>query len=228
MIRLEPVTERTFRAVVDMRLGEEQNKFVAPNVVSLAQAWLYYEEASPFAVCDGDTPVGFLMLDMDQAERTVGVWRFMIAPEHQGKGYGRQAMEAALALAREAGVYDAMYLDYVPGNDVARALYASLGFRENGKVEDGEIVMTLRLTDAPRLGFLTADEDDADDILALAAAATDAPFTDADALRNAVGDARVQRLTLYGETVGLVWDGELLLSGAALPYRAETESLARA
>lgn len=42
MVTLELVNERTFSKVVDMKLPEEQNRYVAPNVVSLAQAWLAY------------------------------------------------------------------------------------------------------------------------------------------------------------------------------------------
>lgn len=144
MIELKAVDECTFKSVVDMHLPPEQNRFVAPNVVSLAQAWLY-REARPFAIVEDGKPVGFLMLDWNEQEREAGIWRFMIAPEHQGRGLGRQAMEAALALIRNSGKFDSVNLDYVPGNDKARALYFSLGFRENGEIEDGEIVMILPL-----------------------------------------------------------------------------------
>ena len=54
MVTLELVNERTFGKIVDMRLSEEQNRYVAPNVVSLAQAWLHCDAARPYAVCDGE------------------------------------------------------------------------------------------------------------------------------------------------------------------------------
>ena len=47
MVIIELVNDDTFRAVVDMKVTQEQAKFVAPNVVSPAQAWLYYDAARP-------------------------------------------------------------------------------------------------------------------------------------------------------------------------------------
>lgn len=227
MIRLEPVNERTFKPIVDMKLPPEQNRFVAPNVVSLAQAWLYQKEARPYAILDGDTPVGFLMLDWDEGERTLGLWRFMIAHEQQHKGYGRQALQLVIQLARDTGLFDLLHLDYVPGNEHAQRLYASLGFRENGEVEDGEIIMTLPLTDHPKVGLLTADEEDLDDFSALieaerTAGAPIAPaFQDEDTLKKAVADGAVKRLTLMGKTIGLALNDALLLAEAFKAYQNE-------
>ena len=234
MISLALVNERTFGKIVDMKLPDEQNRFVAPNVVSLAQAWLSYDVARPYAIlCDGE-PVGFLMLDWDEGERTVGVWRFMIAREQQRKGYGRAALEATLALIRATGKFDLVHLDYVPGNDAARALYFSLGFRENGDVEDGEIIMTLPLTDAPQVGMTTADADDWDDFAELIedeqAAGTAIPgvFADEESLKAAIEEERVKRLTLMGETIGVALGDELLLAKEHLGRLAKVkERLAR-
>ena len=190
-------------------------------VVSLAQAWLYYDEARPFAVCDGDNVVGFVMLDWDEAERCADVWRFMIAHEMQHKGYGRKAMQAAIELIKDAGKFDAVYLDYVPGNTSARELYYSLGFRETGKMEDGEIIMRLPLTDSPKVGMLTADMDDMDDFIELidkekqAGTVIPAEMTDKAGLKKAVAEERVKRFTIMGETIGLAVDGELLVESGS-------------
>lgn len=145
MIKLEPVTKHTFQAIIDMKLPPEQGCFVAPNVASLALAWLYPQEARPYAVCNDHDVVGFMMLDWDEGERSVGIWRFMIAAEYQHKGYGRKAMIAAIEIVRSTGKFDLMHLNCVPGNQAAYQLYLSLGFRENGEVEDGELVMTMQL-----------------------------------------------------------------------------------
>ncbi len=142
---LELVNERTFKRVLNMKLPQEQACFVASNAVSLAQAWLYSEEARPYALCEGDEVVGFMMLDWDEAEKTCGIWRLMIAPEHQKKGYGRQAVEAAVTLAREAGCMELVHLSVEPENTVAKRLYRALGFEETGEIDAGEEVMVLRL-----------------------------------------------------------------------------------
>lgn len=216
-MHLELVNERTFGKVVDMKLSEEQNKYVAPNIVSMAQAWLSYEEARPFAVCDGDEVVGFLMLDWDEGERNAGIWRFMIATEYQGKGYGKAALQEAIKMIRESNKFDMINLDFVPGNTVARDLYYSLGFRENGDVEDGEIVMTMPLTDQPKVGMLTADMDDWEDFEELLKAEKEAGTVIPDAmgdeenLKKAIKEKRVKRFTIMAETIGIAVDKELLI-----------------
>lgn len=144
MIELAPITQENFRRVIAMELPQSQKSFVASNVYSIAQAYLY-PEARPFALMDGGEIVGFLMLDWDEEGRDLGIWRLMIAPEHQNKGFGRQTLQAVLAMARETGLFDTVNLDVVPENTVAKALYESFGFRETGEVEDGEIVMARTL-----------------------------------------------------------------------------------
>lgn len=229
MIQLKPVTERTFKKIVDMKLPPEQSCFVAPNVVSLAQAWLYYDIARPYAICKEDEVVGFMMLDWDEDERTVGIWRMMIALEQQNKGYGRQALEEAIRLAREAGTIDLMTLDYVPGNTIARDLYYSLGFRENGEMDDDEIVMALPLTEHPRVGMLTADEEDLEDFLELislekeAGTFVPAEFEDASYIEKAVEDGFVKRFSLMGKTIGLAIKGEILMGSRYLSYLDEAK-----
>ena len=230
MIRLEPVNDNTFKKVINMKLPPEQSCFVAQNVVSLAQAWLYHEMARPLAICNDDDVVGFIMLDWDEGERAVGIWRFMIATEHQHKGYGRKAMEAAIKLVQAAGKFDLMHLSYVPDNTIARDLYYSLGFRENGDVDDDEIIMTLPLTDDPKVGMLTADEEDMDDFIALIKSEEQsgtyilAEFQNVDFLEKAVAEGCVKRLTLMGETIGLAIGDQLLIERKSLSYLAEAQA----
>lgn len=143
MITLEPVSERTFDKIIAMELPPEQRAFVAPNVKSLAQAWLYSSEARPYAICSDGEPVGFIMFDWEDDEHIAGIWRFMIAPEYQRRGYGREALRLAVELARTSGTIDVMALSYLPGNEYARNMYYSVGFRETGEIDDGEIMMRL-------------------------------------------------------------------------------------
>ncbi|MCL2376559.1 MAG: GNAT family N-acetyltransferase [Defluviitaleaceae bacterium] len=72
---------------------------------------------------------------------------FMIYEAHQGKGLGRQAMVKILEFLRTfpQGEVDSITLLYEPTNEVARGLYASLGFVETGHIEDGEVVARLGL-----------------------------------------------------------------------------------
>lgn len=144
MVSLKEVNESNFKTIVGMKLDEEQSKYVASNVYSLAQAWLY-EEARPYAIYNDEEVIGFMMLDWDEKERECGIWRFMIAAHQQGKGYGRKALVYALNMIKETGKFDNVFLDYVPDNAVGKHLYESIGFVDTGEIEDGEIVMKLEL-----------------------------------------------------------------------------------
>jgi GNAT superfamily N-acetyltransferase len=55
----------------------------------------------------------------------------VVSPEHQGHGIGRQMMNHAMHLAREAGCYK-LALSSNKKRDHAHAFYRALGFRDHG------------------------------------------------------------------------------------------------
>ncbi|MFA7673650.1 MAG: GNAT family N-acetyltransferase [Clostridia bacterium] len=143
MIILKKVDEDNYRKVLDIKMPADQH-FVAPNVVSLAQAWVYYDTARPYAIYNDDEIVGFIMLDYNYNDKKeAGVWRLMIAQEHQGKGYGTEAMKQAIEIIKKESRFNYIYLDYVPTNMVAKHVYEKLGFVATGEVDEGEIIMRL-------------------------------------------------------------------------------------
>jgi diamine N-acetyltransferase len=68
----------------------------------------------------------------------------MIDVGHQGKGYGRSALQLLVEEARDDGVTE-MKLSFHPGEHSPRAFYARLGFVETGEIDGEEIVMRLTL-----------------------------------------------------------------------------------
>ena len=72
MIELKLVDESSFQAVLDLKISEadERARFVAPNVRSLADAWLYRknEDVFPMAIYWDKQVVGFLLLEIDKDE----------------------------------------------------------------------------------------------------------------------------------------------------------------
>ncbi|MVU78357.1 GNAT family N-acetyltransferase [Nocardia sp. ET3-3] len=119
-------------------LSGDQRKRVVDNGTSIAQA--HFADAAWFrAIYHGDEPVGFLMLDlaMDSGQPGVSLWRFMIAGPHQGRGYGRRAIEIVAAHLKARGT-TALYVSYLPGPGSAAGFYRSLGFRPTGRIVDGE------------------------------------------------------------------------------------------
>ncbi len=145
-IHLREVTVDNVRTACALTLEPQQERFVAPVAVSLAEAYVQPDIAWPRLVYDDDQLVGFLMTEFDQGEDP-WLWRLNIAAGHQGAGDGRFAVQE---LMREAQRRDAERLltSYVPGDDGPAGFYASLGFTPTGEVEDGEIVVVLPLGSA--------------------------------------------------------------------------------
>lgn len=75
MVSLKEINESNFKTIVGMKLNEEQSKYVASNVYSLAEAWLYSEIAKPYAIYNDEEVIGFIMLDWNEKERKCGIWR---------------------------------------------------------------------------------------------------------------------------------------------------------
>lgn len=144
MVHFQKITEENFRRVLAVDPGDG-GRFTASVAVSLAQAWLYYEnhDVYSFAVYDGGTLVGFMQLDEELEERCMCLWRVMIDVSHQGRGLGTAAVEQLIALVRESGKYDCIELGCNPENVCAMHIYEKLGFRPAGPVEEGELPMRL-------------------------------------------------------------------------------------
>jgi diamine N-acetyltransferase len=145
-VRLAKVTEDNWEDVVDLELSDDQQDFVADNTYSLAES-KFDRSARPRAIYAGKQIVGFLMYDVETSRgaRKATIYRFMIDKAQQGKGYGRAAMECALAEIRAIRGVTVIAVSYMPKNKVARGLYRSFGFVERGRDEDGETIAVLKL-----------------------------------------------------------------------------------
>ncbi len=149
-VTFREITADTVRAVVNLAVTEYQNRFVAPNAYSLAQA-LFAPEAWYRAIYLDQEPVGFVMLSDESLldplpeNPEVGVWRLMVDAKHQRKGIGRAAMLLVIEHVRSKG-FKKLALSYYPDEGGPEQLYLSLGFRPTGEVDDEEVVMELSLS----------------------------------------------------------------------------------
>lgn len=145
-MELRTITEQNYQKILDLSTGAGQEEFVAQNVRSLAQAWVFRDRARPYALYEGEEPVGFIMFDWRPEKKWVEIWRLMIDYRLQGKGYGRAAVQKALEFLRESGLFDKVQINYVEENQGAKHLYRSMGFQETGAMEGNEVVMEMDLT----------------------------------------------------------------------------------
>jgi len=146
MVELRKITESNYNECLGLKVTDVQNNYVASNCYSLAQAWVYYETAYPFAIYADDEMVGFVMMGYFKKEGVYSVWRLMIDKRYQGKGYGRKALQLAITYLKEEYSVNEIFLSFVPENSVAESLYSSVGFERTGEIDDGEIVMCLKVS----------------------------------------------------------------------------------
>lgn len=145
-VSLRNIDKDNWRVVARLsdQLPEEQRRFVAHNAISMLDYHYDQDTLSQKAIYADDTPVGYTLYGVDlEDSSTWWIIRLMIAPVHQGRGYGRSAMQQIIALLRTMPNCRAMRISFVPSNTGARRLYEQLGFRDTGKVEEGELVFQL-------------------------------------------------------------------------------------
>jgi diamine N-acetyltransferase len=150
IVSLQEITADTVRRVTRLAVRQDQAHLVATNAESLAQA-LFSPEAWYRAIHVGTELAGFVML-YDESLRSpapeqprIAVWRFMIDAAFQGRGIGRSALLLVIEHVRAKGVCSRLELSYVPGPRSPESFYRGLGFKPNGKVDEGEVVMELLL-----------------------------------------------------------------------------------
>ena len=159
MIRFEEIANANIWKVCALEPFEAQKDFVAENVQSLAEAYATRNEgnnALPLAVYDDDALVGFVMIgkgtvgnenESKLIRENYSLWRLMIDKSYQGRGLGRQTLDAAIDLIRTFPFGEAkkVWLSYEPENTRARDMYRKYGFVENGEMCGNEIVAVYEL-----------------------------------------------------------------------------------
>ncbi len=145
MIHIEPVTRDNIDELIGLSVREDQQSFVSTVADSLAQAYVYSEDAYPFGIYENDTLVGFIMMGYYELKSYYTLWKFLIDQRYQNKGYGRKALELGIAYVKDRFNPPDIYTGVAPGNMVAKKLYKSVGFEDTGLIECGMEEMRLRL-----------------------------------------------------------------------------------
>ena len=148
-ITLKKIDESNYLDCFALELGDGQAQYVSHPVRSLAQAYVYYHQCTPFGIYAGDTMVGYVMVIYDYDEETYNIWHMMIDRRWQGRGCGRAALHRVLAYIAEKpfGRAAQILLTCSPENVPAMRLYRSLGFAETGRRDEDEIELALPCAD---------------------------------------------------------------------------------
>ena len=131
-------------AAYECQLDDRQKELVNPAWFSIGRAYLFREDNYPCIICDEQrTPVGFINLCKWLGEGDAYTWSYFIDKNHQGKGYGKSAAEAAVRILKAADPQKPIKLAAEKDNEKAQRLYASLGFRLLPELDGDDLVFGL-------------------------------------------------------------------------------------
>lgn len=128
-IELKKIDRSNYLDCIKLRLGKDQEKFVASNLFSLVEA-AYEPDLYPLGVYCDDKMVGFFLYDYDEELHAWSMSRFMIDKKYQHQGIGRKALKSFLEFFRaQYGDID-LYTSAEVENPIAIALYEAFGFQK--------------------------------------------------------------------------------------------------
>ena len=144
-LKLRKIDESNFIECFNLSLGEVQDRFVSHAIRSLAQAYVYYNQCTPFGIYSNDTIVGYVMVIYDYDEETYNIWHMMIDEKYQGKGYGSIAIKLCIDYIKSKpfGSSNDVILTCNIDNSIAIHIYEKIGFKDTGERDDNELVMKL-------------------------------------------------------------------------------------
>ena len=157
-VHLRPVTDENRAAVEAVVVTPEQSDYVTDVAQSLVEA-AETPDAKPayWAVYDGDTVVGFVMIsDGITVENPLYLgpyylWRLLVDHRHQGQGYGAAAVQMVVDhLRRDRPEAKELLTSVGQGPLSPIGFYLGLGFRPTGQIHEDEVVLTYELRSAAR------------------------------------------------------------------------------
>lgn len=141
-ITLQPVDANNWRDIAKLKVAEAQQDFVAEPCYYLALC-CFGNLWQPLAICLDEQVIGFMMWAVDPADGSCWLGGILIDQSRQRRGYGRQAVQTAVTMFKEAHGHLNFALSYDPTNLTAKRLYNKLGFVETDEWEDNEVVARL-------------------------------------------------------------------------------------
>ncbi len=144
-ISLREVNRDNLKEALHLKVLPEQEKCVASNAYSIAQAHFYPEEAWFRAIYADEIPVGFVMCSIEENDDEPYLWRFMIDARYQKFGFGGQSLQLVEEYARSLSASKHIKLSCVPGEDGPMKFYEKYGYTATGDMDDDEAVMVKNL-----------------------------------------------------------------------------------
>jgi len=140
-VTLRPVDDDNWRAVADVVPRDDQRDFVAPSGARYLLLSLREGVWRSLAVVAGEQVVGHVMWAWDDEDGAPWIGGMLVDAEQQGCGVGRAAVVTLARWLLRRPDTAVVRLSVDAANADARRLYASVGFTDTGRDEDGEVVL---------------------------------------------------------------------------------------
>ncbi|MEG0261242.1 MAG: GNAT family N-acetyltransferase [Lysinibacillus sp.] len=139
---IRAITDSNKKEVLNLKIAEEQQGFIEPVSLCLAEA-----EADtrfvPLALYENGEIIGFSMYG--KFDEQIWLDRYLIDARFQGKGLGRYFFRALVEYLLERYPNQPIYLSVFEQNKVAIHLYQKFGFSFTDEIdENGEKIMIYR------------------------------------------------------------------------------------
>ncbi|MCD5354825.1 GNAT family N-acetyltransferase [Kineosporia mesophila] len=157
-VTLRGVDDDNWRAVADVVPGDDQRDWVA---TSAARYLLLSEREglwTSLGIFAGDEVTGHLMYAYDEDDDRYWVGGMLVDEPSQGAGIGRASLVTLLSYLLELPDCEGVRLAVHEDNAQARKLYASVGFTELAKDDDGD--WTAELTELADSAASTGSPED--------------------------------------------------------------------
>ncbi|NRD78528.1 GNAT family N-acetyltransferase [Bacillus sp. BRMEA1] len=128
-IEFKPIDRTNYIECIDLKLNEEQKKFVAPNIFSLVQA-AYEPNLYPLGIYKDNIMIGFILYDYDNELNGWSMSRFMIDSNYQNQGIGKISIQKFIEFFTNKHGHLKLYTSASVDNQVAIDLYKKFGFEK--------------------------------------------------------------------------------------------------
>ncbi len=142
-ISLREITQDNFYACMRLSVRKDQ-PFVASNSFSVAESKIFPHWITN-AIYYREEIVGFMMYEKNYEENELYLCRFMIDQKHQGKGYGKAALDKLKEIAMDDENINKIKLSTDPKNKNGIRIYEKFGFIDMKYMDDDEEVFVLNL-----------------------------------------------------------------------------------
>ncbi|MFA5493043.1 MAG: GNAT family N-acetyltransferase [Bacteroidales bacterium] len=150
MIHLKELDKNNLFEVIKIHdtLTEYQKRCVAPNVVSIAQAYVN-PQAWPRVIYHDTEIIGFVMISLHdedipkEDQPSYYLWRLMIKKDAQNHGFGKKVLDIIVHKAKEEK-QKYLYTSCEMEDSMPYKFYIAYGFIDTG-LNDGEQVLKLKL-----------------------------------------------------------------------------------